>query len=66
MQSFVPRAPVVLVWTTIPYRMEWRYMEAAHRVIALDAGHACQNLYLAVQAVAAALRRGRFSPAGSG
>ncbi len=51
MQSFVPRAPVVLVWTTIPYRMEWRYMEAAHRVIALDAGHACQNLYLAVQAV---------------
>jgi hypothetical protein len=51
MQSFVPKAPVVLVWTTIPYRMEWRYMEAAHRVIALDAGHACQNLYLAVQAV---------------
>ncbi len=51
MQAFVPKAPVVLVWTTIPYRMEWRYMEAAHRVIALDAGHACQNLYLAVQAV---------------
>ncbi|UTF51329.1 SagB/ThcOx family dehydrogenase [Desulfomicrobium sp. ZS1] len=51
MQTFVTRAPVVLVWATIPYRMEWRYMEAAHRVIALDAGHACQNLYLAVQAV---------------
>lgn len=51
MQSFVVKAPVVLVWTTIPYRMEWRYMEAAHRVIALDAGHVCQNLYLAVQAV---------------
>jgi SagB-type dehydrogenase family enzyme len=31
--------------------MEWRYLEAAHRVIALDAGHACQNLYLAAQAV---------------
>lgn len=51
MQGFVARAPVVLVWATVPYRMEWRYMEAAHRVIALDAGHVCQNLYLAVQAV---------------
>lgn len=51
MQGFVARAPLVLVWTTIPYRMEWRYLEAAHRVIALDAGHVCQNLYLAVQAV---------------
>ena len=51
MQTFVTRAPVVMVWTTVPYRMEWRYMEAAHRVIALDAGHVCQNLYLAAQAV---------------
>lgn len=51
MQGFVPKAPVVLVWATIPYRMEWRYMAAAHRVIALDAGHVCQNLYLAAQAV---------------
>lgn len=51
MQSFVARAPIVFVWTAIPYRMEWRYLEAAHRVIALDAGHVCQNLYLAVQAV---------------
>jgi SagB-type dehydrogenase family enzyme len=51
MQTFVARAPIVLIWTTIPYRMEWRYLEAAHRVIALDAGHACQNLYLAAQAV---------------
>lgn len=51
MQSFVGASPVVFVWTTIPYRMEWRYLETAHRVIALDAGHVCQNLYLAVQAV---------------
>lgn len=50
MQSFVARAPAVLIWTAIPYRMEWRYMEAAHRVIAMDAGHVCQNLYLAAQA----------------
>lgn len=51
MQAFVAKAPLVLVWTTLPYRMEWRYLEAAHRVIAMDAGHVCQNLYLAVQAV---------------
>jgi SagB-type dehydrogenase family enzyme len=51
MQTFVVRAPLVFIWSTVPYRMEWRYLEAAHRVIALDAGHACQNLYLAVQAV---------------
>lgn len=51
LQSFVPSAPVVLVWAAVPYRMEWRYLEAAHRVLAMDAGHVCQNLYLAVQAV---------------
>jgi SagB-type dehydrogenase family enzyme len=31
--------------------MEWRYDVAAHKVIALDAGHVCQNLYLACEAV---------------
>jgi len=50
-QSFVGRAPVNFVWTTIPYRMEWRYDKAAHKVIAIDAGHVCQNLYLAVEAI---------------
>lgn len=32
-------------WTSVPARMEWRYDRAAHKVIALDAGHVCQNLY---------------------
>ena len=50
-QSFVGRAPVTFVWTTIPYRMEWRYHTAAHKVIAIDVGHVCQNLYLAVEAI---------------
>ncbi len=36
-----------------PYRMEWRYGLAAHKVIALDAGHVCQNLYLACEAIGA-------------
>jgi SagB-type dehydrogenase family enzyme len=52
-QAFVGRAAVVFIWTTIPYRMEWRYALAAHKVIALDAGHVCQNLYLACEAIGA-------------
>jgi SagB-type dehydrogenase family enzyme len=50
-QVFLANAPVTFVWTTIPYRMEWRYDSAAHKVIALDAGHVCQNLYLASAAI---------------
>ena len=50
-QSFVAKAAVTFVWTTIPYRMEWRYDMAAHKVIAIDAGHVCQNLYLACEAI---------------
>ena len=46
-QLFVARAAVTFFWTAIPARTEWRYGEAAHKVIALDAGHVCQNLYLA-------------------
>jgi len=52
-QSFAGKAGAVFIWACIPYRMEWRYGPAAHRVIAFDAGHVCQNLYLAVQAVSA-------------
>jgi SagB-type dehydrogenase family enzyme len=52
-QSFIGKAPIVFVWTAIPYRMEWRYDLAAHKVIALDAGHVCQNLYLAAEAIKA-------------
>ena len=52
-QYFIGTAPVVFVWTTIPYRMEWRYSIAAHKVIAIDAGHVCQNLYLACEAIKA-------------
>ena len=49
-QTFAGRSAAVFFWTTIPERMEWRYAEAAHKVIALDAGHVCQNLYLAGEA----------------
>ena len=52
-QAFTAAAPVTLAWTVIPYRMEWRYDIAAHRVIAIDVGHLCQNLYLACAAIGA-------------
>jgi SagB-type dehydrogenase family enzyme len=52
-QSFVGQAAVTFIWTAIPYRMEWRYGLAAHKVVALDAGHVCQNLYLACEAIGA-------------
>jgi len=52
-QSFVAKGAVTFIWTTIPYRMEWRYFLAAHRVILIDAGHVCQNLYLACEAIQA-------------
>ncbi len=52
-QRFVGEASVVFIWTTLPYRMEWRYGAVAHKVIALDAGHVCQNLYLACEAIGA-------------
>ena len=32
-------------------RMRWRYGERGVRFIHLDAGHVCQNLYLAAEAI---------------
>ncbi len=50
-QSWVKKASVTFVWSCIPYRGEWRYMERSHKVMLLDAGHLCQNLYLACEAL---------------
>jgi len=52
-QQFVSAGAVTFVWATIPYRMEWRYGPLAHRVILMDVGHVCQNLYLACEAISA-------------
>ena len=52
-QQFVGAGAVTFVWATIPYRMEWRYGMLAHRVILIDVGHVCQNLYLACEAIGA-------------
>jgi len=50
-QPYPGNSAVTFIWTAIPYRMEWRYDLAAHKVIAIDAGHVCQNLYLACEAI---------------
>jgi len=52
-QSFAGKSAVTLIWTTIPARMEWRYSKTFYKAIALDAGHVCQNLYLACEAIGA-------------
>ncbi len=52
-QSFAGKSAVTFIWTTIPARMEWRYSRVSYKVIALDAGHVCQNLYLACEAIGA-------------
>ena len=52
-QPYPGDASVTFIWTAIPYRMEWRYHLAAHKVIAIDVGHVCQNLYLACEAIGA-------------
>ncbi len=48
---FIKEAPVVFIWTALPYRSEWRYHRAAAKLTALDAGHICQNLYIAAGAI---------------
>lgn len=50
-QKFAGSAPVTFVWSTIPYRTEWRYGTKAQKYIMLDAGHVCENLYLACEAI---------------
>ena len=52
-QRFVGQSAVVFAWSCIPYRAEWRYMDHAHKNMLLDAGHICQNLYLAVESIGA-------------
>lgn len=46
-QKFVGESAVVFVWVAVPYRTEWKYGTESYKTIAIDAGHVCQNLYLA-------------------
>jgi len=51
--QYVLQSAVTFVWAADAYRMFWRYQERGYRYLLLDAGHVCQNLYLAAQAVGA-------------
>ena len=50
-QDFIMRCGVAFLWTAVLYRMTWRYGERGYRDLHLDAGHVCQNLYLAAEAI---------------
>ena len=52
-QGMIVHSAVTFVWTAVPYRMTWRYGQRGYRYLHLDAGHACQNLYLAAEALGA-------------
>lgn len=50
-QEFVLHSAVTFIWVADSYRMTWRYGERGYRYLHLDAGHICQNLYLAAEAI---------------
>lgn len=46
----IRKAAAIFVWCAVPYRTEWKYGYLAHRMIAMEVGHVCQNLYLSAGA----------------
>lgn len=50
-KTLVAPAPIVFIWTVIPYRTEWRYGAFSYKTMAQETGHICQNLYLASEAI---------------
>lgn len=54
-KTLVFKAPIIFIWTVIPYRSEWRYGDFSYKTIAQETGHICQNLYLASEAIGAGM-----------
>jgi SagB-type dehydrogenase family enzyme len=50
-QKFILDSAVTFLWVADVYRMTWRYGQRGYRYLHLDAGHVCQNLYLAAEAI---------------
>ncbi|KNF07063.1 SagB-type dehydrogenase domain protein [Gottschalkia purinilytica] len=50
-QDFIKNSAVTFIWSAVIYRMKWRYDERSYRYLHLDAGHVCQNLYLAAESI---------------
>jgi SagB-type dehydrogenase family enzyme len=49
--QFIRTCGVIFLWVANPYRLTWRYQRRGIRYLFLDAGHVCQNLYLAAEAI---------------
>jgi SagB-type dehydrogenase family enzyme len=52
-QRMVGESAATFFWVAEWARMAWRYGERGARYLFLDAGHVCQNLYLAAEAIGA-------------
>jgi len=50
-QAWAAKAPIILFYTCVAYRAEWRYSSAAHRVVLIDLGHLGQNVMLSAVAL---------------
>lgn len=50
-QRFILNSAVTFIWTSVAYRMTWRYTERGYRYMHIDVGHVCQNLYLSAETV---------------
>lgn len=50
-QPQVANSAVTFLWSAVYERMYWRYGERSIRYLHLDAGHVCQNLYLAAESM---------------
>ena len=50
-QNWAAKASVVLYYSCVFYRAEWRYGVRAHRPILMDSGHVTENLYLAATSI---------------
>jgi len=50
-QSQVRTSAVTFIWVAVLERMEYRYGQRGYRYLHLDAGHICQNLYLAAEVI---------------
>lgn len=50
-QTFVGHCAATFFWAAVPYKTEWRYVTESAKLILLDAGHVCQNFYLACESI---------------
>jgi SagB-type dehydrogenase family enzyme len=50
-QPHIQECPVSFWWCAVPERSTWRYSTRGYRYMLIDAGHVCQNLYLAADVI---------------